>query len=79
MAHVHAIDLKPGDTYTIGDPTDPANTVTVTDTPRDDKLRTIGGHTIDIIRVPIRTHDGTHLHDTVLPGATITTNQQETP
>lgn len=54
---VRAADLQPGDTYSIG-----ARTSTVTGTPYPERV-----DTVEVMRVPVRTHDGLHLVDTVSP------------
>lgn len=64
---VRAADLQPGDTYTTGNPADPANTVTVVGAPYAAQVHTLQGRTVDVIRIPVQTADGTRLADTASP------------
>lgn len=70
-----ALDLTPGTTYTLGDPSDPANTLTVRGRPHPHTVHSLHGPGVEVIRIPVTTFDGTHTHDTVFPGDTIQTNR----
>lgn len=54
-------DLAPGDTYTLGDPGDPAHPHTV---------HPLHGPGAQVIQIPV----ATHTHDAVFPGDTLPTN-----
>ncbi|MFL1430232.1 MULTISPECIES: hypothetical protein [unclassified Nocardiopsis] len=74
MPRTAATDLTPGTTYTVGDPTDPNNTVTVTARPYTTTLHSRFGTTRTVLRIPVTLADGTRTHDTVNPDTTVNTN-----
>lgn len=78
MPTIPVTDLAIGDTYTVGDPADPANTLTVRAKPYPRTVRSLSGADVEVILVPVTTHDGTELDDSAFPGDTITTNQPAT-
>lgn len=61
---VRAADLQIGDTYTHADPNRPT---TVTGAPYPGTVDTLQGHTVPVIHIPARLHDGTNFHDTAEP------------
>ena len=74
MPRTAAADLTPGTTYTVGDPTDPGNTVTVNARPTITTLHSRFGNTRTVLRIPVTLADGTRTHDHVDPDATVNTN-----
>lgn len=55
MPTIPVTDLTVGDTYTIGDPADPANTLTVRDKPYPDTVTPLSGADVEVIRIPVTT------------------------
>lgn len=78
MPTIPVTDLAIGDTYTTGDPADPANSLTVREVPYPHTVTTLSGADVEVIRIPVTTNDGTELHDSAFPGDTITTNPPAT-